>query len=91
MILRVGNGRDAMLFQGAKHVFEQATESFRGKAAALIAGGERDAKLHLVRFLLRAVQAAIANHALRRSLDDCDLKPGPRNTWLAGPLVFNEA
>lgn len=91
MILSVRERRNTMHAQSGKHKTKQDVERFCGITFALMAGRERDPKLHLKRVLLSAVQPTVADHALCPSLDNSHLKPCPRNTDLPPTLVFDES
>src|SRR4051812_19059480 len=56
-----------------------------------MAGGERDAHLHLMRVVAAAVQTAVARHGFGCLFDNRQLKPRPRNTRLTVTLAFNKA
>lgn len=90
VVFRVGERKNPMLAQRGKDKIKQASERLRGVAAALVAGVQGDANLHLVR-ILQKMQAAVTHHAASRLIDDGQLKPGSGDIRLAVALVVNEA
>src|SRR5690606_9906368 len=78
VVVRVGNGRDPMLAEYAEQIVHDAAQRLACEAVALTGRIEGDAEFDLLRFAGAEVQAAIADQATARAIDDAELEPGSR-------------
>jgi hypothetical protein len=79
-----------MFAESAEHKMQQTNQCLRGVTLALVTGGEGDADLHLPGIVFSAMKSAIAHHELGRPLDNGQLEPRARNTWLLIALSLDE-